>query len=143
VRKFDIKLSTSLPILEGCLSAACDKRENGKSISSIDTSQASIMHRAKTDSDLASPPGCYSPATQQASQGILTWSAARHGPVTGTRQCVRTRVPVTRSEARSGPRMRLPGRLGVRGGASQWRPRPDWLEDRGRRTGRCSGPTTS
>ncbi len=64
--------STSLPILEGCLTATCDNWENGKSISSIDTSHASIGHGAKTDSDLATPPGGDHPATQQASPGVLT-----------------------------------------------------------------------
>ncbi len=38
-----------------CLTAACDKWENGESISSIDTGHASIEHEAKTDSDLARP----------------------------------------------------------------------------------------
>ncbi len=69
-----IKLSTSLPILEGCLTATCDKWENGKSISSIDTGSASmpVEHGAKTDSDLvARPPGGDHPATQQASSGVL------------------------------------------------------------------------
>jgi hypothetical protein len=72
-----IKLSTSLPILEGCLTATCDKWENGKSISSIDTGHASIEHRAKIDLDLARPPCGGHPATQQASPGVLTQSAAR------------------------------------------------------------------
>ena len=64
-----IKLSTSLPFLEGCLTAKCDKWENGKSTrsSSIHTGRASIGHGAKTDSDLARPPGGDHPATQQAS----------------------------------------------------------------------------
>jgi hypothetical protein len=73
----NIKWSTSLPILEGCLTATCYKLENGKSISSVDTGSASIEHGAKTDSDLARPPGGDHPATQQARPGVLTWSAAR------------------------------------------------------------------
>ncbi len=40
-----------------CLTATCDKWDNGESISSIDTGRASIEHGAKTDSDLARPPG--------------------------------------------------------------------------------------
>ncbi len=44
-----IILSTSLPILEWCLTATCYKWENVKSISSIDTGCVSIEHRAKTD----------------------------------------------------------------------------------------------
>ncbi len=35
------KWSTSLPILEGCLTVTCEKWENGKSISSMDTGSAS------------------------------------------------------------------------------------------------------
>ncbi len=62
-----IKLSTSLSILEGCLTTTCDKWESGQSISSTDTGHASIEHGAKTDSDLARPPGGDNPATQQAS----------------------------------------------------------------------------
>jgi hypothetical protein len=65
-----IKLRTILPILEGCLAETCDKWENCKSISSIDTSQASIAHGAKTDSDLARPPGSCHPAAQRASQEV-------------------------------------------------------------------------
>ncbi len=93
-----------------CLTATCDQWENGcESISSIDTSQASIRptwlgaktnshlahppggdHPAvRTDSDLARLPGGDHPAAQHASQGVLTRSAARRGS-----------------------RMRLPGRLG-------------------------------
>ncbi len=64
-----IRLSTSLPTLEGCLTATCDGWENGKSISSIDTGSASIEHGAKTNSDLARPPCGDHPATQQASPG--------------------------------------------------------------------------
>ncbi len=62
-----------------CLTATCDKWENGKSISSIDTGHASIEHGAKTDSDLARPSGGDHPATQQASSGVPTRSAARRG----------------------------------------------------------------
>jgi hypothetical protein len=62
-----------------CLTATCDKWENGKSISSIDTGHASIEHGAKTNSDLARPPGGDHPATQQAGPGVLTRNAARRG----------------------------------------------------------------
>jgi hypothetical protein len=112
------EVEPSLPILKGSLTATCDKRENGKSISSIGTGRASMEHGAKTHPDLA----CHvHPAV------II----------------VRTRVPMTRTEARRGPRMRLPGRLGDRGGAGQRRTGPDRLEDRGRMSGCGSGPTTS
>jgi hypothetical protein len=72
-----IKLSA---ILEGCLTATCDEWEKDKSISSIDTGRhVSMEHGAKTDSDLARPPSGDHPATQQASPGVLTRSAARRG----------------------------------------------------------------
>ncbi len=74
-----IKLSTSLPILEGCLTAPCDKWGNGKSISSIDIGHVSIELGVKTNSDLVRQPGGDHPATQRASPGILTRSAARRG----------------------------------------------------------------
>ena len=45
------RLSTSFPILEGCLTATCVQCENDKSISSIRSSQSSIARGAKTDSD--------------------------------------------------------------------------------------------
>jgi hypothetical protein len=47
------------------------------SLSAADTGHASIEHGTKTDSDLARPPGCDHPATQQASPGVLTRSALR------------------------------------------------------------------
>ncbi len=56
-----------------------DKWESGKSIRSIDTGHASVKHGAKPDSDLAHPPGGDHPATQQASPGVPTRSAARRG----------------------------------------------------------------
>ncbi len=70
--------STSLPILEGCLTATCDKWENGKtttSISSVDTGHASMEHGAKTDSDLARPHG----GDHQARPGVPTRSTAHRG----------------------------------------------------------------
>jgi hypothetical protein len=103
-----------------CLTATCDKWENGKSIRSIDSGHASIEHGAKTDTDLARPPGGDHPATQQASPSVLTQGAARRG----------RRVPVTRNEAGRGPRMRTRGSM-----------RSGPAEDRSRRTGRGSGPT--
>jgi hypothetical protein len=108
--------------------AICDQWENDKSISSIDTGQASVAHGAKTDSDLARPPACDHPAgrtdpdlarppacdhpaAHHASQGVLTLGAQH---ATGIRlRSERTRVPVTRSAARSGSRTRLPGRFGA------------------------------
>ena len=50
-----IRLSTSLPILEGCLKVTCVQCENGKSISTIDSAQPTMAHDADTDSDLARP----------------------------------------------------------------------------------------
>jgi hypothetical protein len=55
-----IRLSTSLPMLEGCLNVTCVQCENGKSISTIDSAQATTAHDADTDSDLA-PPHTHSP----------------------------------------------------------------------------------
>ncbi len=79
------KLSTGLPILKRNLTAICVQCENGKSILSLGSSQASIAHGGKT---------------------IRQRSA-----------CTRLGVPVTRGAARSGLKMRLPRRLGDRGGA--------------------------
>ncbi len=121
-----IKSSTSLPILEGCLTATCYLWENSKSISSIDTGQASIAHGAKTvsdlarlghtDSNLARPPGGDHPAAQHASQGDLTRSAARRGqsaaqqahPRPSDKECSTQRLEdadsrTTRGSRRSGP----------------------------------------
>ncbi len=50
-----IRLSTSHPILEGCLNVTCVQCENGKSISPIDSAQPTMAHDADTDSDLARP----------------------------------------------------------------------------------------
>jgi RNA recognition motif-containing protein len=128
-----IKSSTSLPILEGCLTATCDQWENGKSISSIDTGQASIAHGAKTDSDLARlpgvdhpagrtdsdlarPPGGDHPAAQHASQGVLTRSAARRGqsaaqrahPRTSDTECSMQRLEDAASRTTRGSRRSRP-----------------------------------
>jgi hypothetical protein len=94
--------------LQGCsmklrvffwLTAICVKWENGKSISSIETGQASIEHGAKTDSDLARPPGVDDPATQQASPGVPTRSTAQRA-AGNRRRGTRTQVPVTRGGAK-------------------------------------------
>ncbi len=81
-----------------CRTTTCDKWDNVKSINSIDSSQASISHGVKTDSDLARPPGGDHPAAQQASPGVLTRSVA-------PRAIGRTCAPVTRSEANHGSKM--------------------------------------
>ncbi len=44
-----IRLSTSLPILEGCLNVTCVQCENGKSISTINSAQESMAHDTDTD----------------------------------------------------------------------------------------------
>ncbi len=64
-------------------------------ISSIDSGCSSIGHGAKTDSDPARPPGGDHLATQQASPGVLTRSAARRA-ASDRRRRVRTRAPKTR-----------------------------------------------
>jgi len=116
-----------------CLTATCDQWENGKSISSIDTGQASIAHGAKTDSDLARlpgvdhpagrtdsdlarPPGGDHPAAQHASQGALTRSAARRGqsaaqrahPRTSDTECSMQRLEDAASRTTRGSRRSRP-----------------------------------
>ena len=125
------RLSTSLPILEGCLTASCDKWENGKSISLIDTGHANIEYGAKTYSDLARLPGGDHPVTQQASPGAPLGAQRSLG---NRWRGTSTRVTVTRSEASHRPRMWLPGRLGNQGGAGRRRTEPSR-----RRTG-AGGP---
>ncbi len=100
----------------------------GKSTSSIGTVHASMEHGAKTDSDLARPPGGEHPAMQQASPGDLTRSAARCG-----RSAAR-HAHSNPSDSKHGPRMQLSGRLGDRGGAGRQRSGPSR-----RRTG-AGGP---
>ncbi len=109
------------------LTATCDKWENGKPISSIYTGRAIIEHGAKSDSDLARPPGGDHPATQQASPCVLrllTRRAARCGRL-AAKQSVCTRAPMTQSEARHCSRMLLPGRIRDREGAGRRRTGPD------------------
>ncbi len=98
-----------------------------------------MEHGAKTDSDLARPPGCDHPATHQASPDVLTrsaarcWrSAARHlhsSPSDSVRQTTARGCSV---QDDSGIEEEWAG-----GGVGQ----P--AEDRSRRTWRGSGPTTS
>ncbi len=72
-----IRLSTSLPILEGCLNVTCVQCENGKSISSIDSAQPTMAHDADTDSDLARPPDGKHPSAQNSTPAMLLRSATR------------------------------------------------------------------
>jgi len=72
-----IRLSTSLPILEGCLNVTCVQCENGKSISTIDSAQATMAHDADTDSDLARPPDGKHPSARHATPAMLLRSATR------------------------------------------------------------------
>ena len=119
---------------EDCLTTTCDQWENDKPISSIKTSQASIAHGAKTDSDLARLPGVDHPAGRTDSDLAATirprsmlarvFSLGAQHAAGNRPRSERTRVPVTRSAARSGSRMRLPGRLGDRGGAGRRRTGP-------------------
>ena len=66
-----IRLSTSLPILEGCLNVTCVQCENGKSISPIDSAQPTMAHDADTDSDLARPPDGKHPSARHATSAML------------------------------------------------------------------------
>jgi hypothetical protein len=72
-----IRLSTSLPILEGCLNVTCVQGENGKSISPIDSAQATMTHDADTDSDHARPPDGKHPSARHATPAMLLRSATR------------------------------------------------------------------
>ncbi len=72
-----IRLSTSLPILEGCLSVTCVQCENGNSISPIDSAQATMAHDADTDSDLAHPSDGKHQSAQHATPAMLLRSATR------------------------------------------------------------------
>ncbi len=87
-----IRLSTSLPILEGCLNVTCVQCENGKSISTIDSAQTT---RIQTRISHVHPTAsihqrgtilrlCYCGVLRAGATPAMSW---------------RTRVPVTRSEA--------------------------------------------
>ncbi len=72
-----IRLSTSLPILEGCLNVTRVQCENGKSIRPIDSAQTTMAHDADTDSDLARPPDGKHPSARNATPAMLLRSATR------------------------------------------------------------------
>ncbi len=73
-----IRLSTSLPILEGCLNVTCVQCEIGKSISPVDHSaQPTMAHDADTDSGLARPPDGNHPSARHDAPAILLRSATR------------------------------------------------------------------
>jgi hypothetical protein len=72
-----IRLSTSLPIREGCLNVTCVQCENGKSISPIDSAQPTMARDADTDSDLARPPDGKHPSARNATPAMLLRSATR------------------------------------------------------------------
>ncbi len=71
-----IRLSTSLPILEGCLNVTCVQCENGKSISPLDSAQPTMAHDADTDSDLARLPDGKHPSARHATPAMLLRSGA-------------------------------------------------------------------
>ncbi len=72
-----IRLSTSHPILQGCLNVTCVQCENGKSISTIDSAQATMAQDADTDSDLARPSDGKHPSAQHDTPAIQLRSATR------------------------------------------------------------------
>ncbi len=116
----------NLPARCSCLTLTCDKWENGKPMSSIDTGSASIEHGTKTDSDLARP--SLAAVTIQPRSKLARVLSAGARP-----QSMHTQVPITQSETHCCPRM-LPLRLHWdRGGPGRRRTRPDQLEDLGRR----------
>jgi hypothetical protein len=72
-----IRSSTSPPILEGCLNVTCVQCDHGKSISTIDSAQATMAHDADTDSDLARPSDGKHPSAQHDTPAMLLLSATR------------------------------------------------------------------
>ncbi len=60
-----------------CLNVTCVQCENGKSISTIDSAQATTAHDADTDSDLARPPDGKHPSAQHETPAMLLRSATR------------------------------------------------------------------
>jgi hypothetical protein len=137
-----IRLSTSLPILEGCLNVTCVQCENGKSISPIDSAQPTMAHGADTESDLARPPDGKHPSTRNATPAMLHRSATRRRTA-GHHLLWRTRVPVTRIEATMERWMGAAQttRGSRRNGPAEERAQP--AEGRSRRTGGGSGLTMS
>jgi hypothetical protein len=70
-----IRLSTSLPILQGCSNVTCVQCENSKSISPVDSAHPTMAHDADTDSDLTRPPDSKHPSAQHATPAMLLRSA--------------------------------------------------------------------
>ncbi len=60
-----------------CLNVTCVQCENGKSISTIDSAQATMAHDADTDSDLARPSDGKHPSAQHDTPTRLLRSATR------------------------------------------------------------------
>ncbi len=76
-----IRLSTSLPIIEGCLNVTyvqC-QCENGKSTSPTDSAHPTMAHDVDTYSDLARPPDGKHPSALHAAPAMLLQSATRRG----------------------------------------------------------------
>jgi len=68
-------VSHSLAPGTACLNVTCVQGENGKSISTIDSAQATKAHDADTDSDLAHPPDGKHPSARHAAPAMLLRSA--------------------------------------------------------------------
>ena len=109
-----------------CLNVTCVQGENGKSISTIDSTQATEAHDTDTDSDLARLSDGKHPSAQHDTPAMLLRSATRRSTPA---MSWRTRVPVTRSEAT----------------VERWMEAAQTTRSsrRSRRTGGGSGPTTS
>ncbi len=60
-----------------CLNVTCVQCENGKSISTIDSAQATLAHDADTDSDFARPSDGKHPSAQHDTPAMLLRSASR------------------------------------------------------------------
>ena len=67
-----------MPVFERdmCRRGECQP-QNGKSISTIDSAQATKAHDADTDSDFARPPDGKHPSARHATPAMLLWSATR------------------------------------------------------------------
>jgi hypothetical protein len=66
-----------------CLNVTCVQCENGKSISAIDSAQATMAHDADTDSDLARPSDGKHPSAQHDTPAMLLRSATRRRTAAG------------------------------------------------------------
>ncbi len=98
-----------------------------------------MEHGTTTDKDLARTSGSNHPATQQASPGVPTWSAARRGR--SAARNTHSSPSDSGGEPRPEDATSRTTRGSSRSGPAEDRAQP--VEERSRRTGHRSGPTTS